>query len=217
MIINTGLTVLHTTKYGENSLIVHTLGEEFGRRSFLVRKVGRQAAASLFLPLNVLDAEIIPSSKSTLYTARNLSARYPLFGIRNNIFKNAMTMFMSEVLYKVIKDGVNEPGLFGWCEKNILMLDAIETDFSNFHLRFLLELAAALGFSPETSALLPFAGEDQMIVTRLGCESFAEAMLVPLTGPHRNRIAEELLRYIQYHTDSFFEVSSLKVLRELFA
>ena len=213
---NTGLIVLHTTKFGENSLVVHTLSREYGRRSFLVRGVGKKASMSLFLPLNILEADIQENNKSDLFTARNIVARHPLLGIRNNIFKNSMTMFLSEVLYRVIKDGAVEEGLFEWCEKNILLLDSIGTDFSNFHIRFLLELSVALGFSPETSDLMPFVGENFTTVSQFMTASFAESMLVPLSGPVRNKICEDVLRYIEYHTESTLTINSLKVLRELF-
>lgn len=215
MTTNTELIVLHTTKFGENSLVVHTLSRDYGRRSFFVRGALKRQM-SLFLPLNVLEADIQESSKSNLYTAKNLSAKYPLNGIRNNLFKNSMTMFMSEVLFRVLKEGGNEPGLYEWCEKNILMLDAITSDFSNFHIRFLLELTVALGFSPEASDLGPFVGEQYPIVERFMKESFAESMLIPLNGSVRNALSENILRYIEYHTESTVNVNSLKVLHELF-
>ena len=172
MITNTELIVLHTTKFGENSLVVHTLSRDYGRRSFFVRGALKRQM-SLFLPLNILEADIQESSKTNLYTARNLSAKYPLNGVRSNIFKNSMTMFMSEVLFRVLKEGGNEQGLYEWCEKNILMLDAMTSDFSNFHIRFLLELTVALGFSPEAKDLGPFVGEHYPIVERFMKESFA--------------------------------------------
>ncbi len=215
MVKNAELIVLHTTKFGEKSLVVHTLSKEYGRRSFLIRNAGRNT--SLFLPLNILEAEIAESSKSTLYTVRSISAHCPLLGIRNNMFKNSMTMFMSEVLYRVVKDGTMEPGLYEWAEKNILLLDAINTDFSNFHIRFLLELAVALGFSPESQDLTPFVGDHYPIVGEFMTMPFAESMLIPLNGLLRNEIAEEILRYIEYHTESSLNVNSLRVLRELFA
>ncbi len=215
MVTNSELIVLHTTKAGENSLVVHTLSKEYGRRSFLVRSPGKNS--SLFLPLNILEAEIVETSKSTLYTARNLSARCPLLGIRNNMFKNSMTMFMSEVLYRVVKDGTMEQGLYEWAEKNILLLDAIRTDFSNFHIRFLLEFSVALGFSPSSHDLMPFVGDHYHIVEKFMTSSFAESMILPLNGNVRNEIAEEILRYIEFHTESTLNVNSLKVLRELFA
>ena len=213
---NTELIVLHTTKFGENSIVVHTLSKVYGRRSFLVRGAGKRLM-SLFLPLNILEADVTESSKSTLFTARNLVARHPLSGIRNNMFKNSMTMFMSEVIFRVVKDGADEQGLYEWCEKNILLLDAMQTDFSNFHIRFLLELAVALGFSPESSDLQPFVGEHYPTVSRLMSGTMAQTMLVPLSGQVRHEIAEGILRYISFHTDSSFNINSLKVLRELFA
>lgn len=217
MTSNTELIVLHTTKFGENSLVVHTLSKDYGRRSFLVKGAGKKSMMSLFLPLNVLEADILETNKSTLFTARNLTAKHPLLGIRNNMFKNSMTMFMSEVLYRVVKDGAYEQGLFEWCEKDILLLDAIQTDFSNFHIRFLLELTVALGFSPESQDLMPFVGEHYPVVEKFMILPFADSMLIPLNGVARNEIAEEILRYIEYHTESSVNVNSLKVLRELFA
>ena len=216
MTVSTELIVLHTTKFGENSIVVHALSKEYGRRGFLVRGAGKRLM-SLLLPLNILEAEVVESTKSTLFTARNLTARHPLLGIRNNVYKNSMTMFMSEVLYRVVKDGSREEGLYEWCEKNILLLDAVQTDFSNFHLRFLLELTVALGFSPESRDLQPFVGDHYPVVDRLMRGSFAETMLLPLNGQLRNEIAEEVLRYIEYHTESSVNVNSLKVLRDLFA
>ena len=216
MTVSTELIVLHTTKVGENSIVVHALSKEYGRRGFLVRGAGKRLM-SLLLPLNVLEAEVTESSKSTLLSARNLTARHPLLGIRNNIFKNSMTMFMSEVLYRVVKDGSREDGLYEWCERSILLLDAVQTDFSNFHLRFLLELTVALGFSPEARDLQPFVGDHYPVVDRLMRGSFAQTMLLPLNGQLRNEIAEEVLRYIEYHTESSVNVNSLKVLRDLFA
>ena len=215
MVTSTEIIVLHTTKFGENSLVVHTLSRDYGRRSFFVRGAGKKQM-SLFLPLNILEADIRESTKTTLFTATNLSARHPLTGIRNNLYKNSMTMFMSEVLFRVLKEGAGEPGLYEWCEKSILLLDVLQTDFSNFHIRFLLELTVTLGFSPEASDLGPFVGDHFPIAESFMKESFAESMLIPLSGKVRNELAEEILKYIEFHTESAVNVNSLKVLHELF-
>ena len=217
MVKVTELIVLHTTKFGENSLVVHTLSKEYGRRGFLVRNAGKKSVMTLFQPMSVLEAEVVESSKSNLYTVRNLTLKYPLHGIRGSVYKNSMTMFLAEVLYRSVKDGANETGLYEWCEKDILLLDALDSDFSNFHIRFLLEFAMALGFSPEAHDLAPFTGTHLPIVERFMREPFAESMLIPLSGSVRNEIAESVLRYIEFHTDSTLNINSLKVLRELFS
>lgn len=215
MTVNTELIVLHTTKFGEDSVVLHTISKEYGRRSFLIRKAGKRM--SLFLPLNILEADIEESSHSKLSTARNIMPRHNLIGIRNSIYKNAISMFISEVLYRVVKDETKEPGLYEWCEKNILLLDALQNDFSNFHIRFLLELSVILGFSPDTSGLEPFAGQEYIeILSRLLESSFEESLLMPMSGAVRNELAEILLRYIEHHIESAVNVRSLKVLREFF-
>lgn len=216
MTVNTDIIILHTTKFGENSLVIHTLSRKYGRRSFLVRGVGKRVPASFFLPMNVLEADIAESAKSTLFTVKNLTPKYALLGIRNNIYKNSITMFISEVLYRVIREDSNEQGLSEWCEKEILLLDNMEGSFSNFHIRFLLELAVILGFSPDRKDIAPFAGDRMETMDRFLKASFEEAMLIPLSGPVRNELAETLLRYIEFHSEATVNVKSLKVLRELF-
>ena len=217
MTANIELIVLHTTKTGDNSIVALTLSKEYGRRSFLIRGAGKKSTMSMLLPLSIIEADVVETTKSTLFTARNLSSRYPLLGIRNNLYKNSMTLFLSEVLYRTVKDGANEDGLYAWCLKNILLLDAMDSDFSNFHIRFLLEFAVALGFSPESRDLAPFVGENFPIVEGFMKESFADAMMIPLNGSVRNEIAEGILRYIEFHSDSAINVASLSVLRELFS
>lgn len=208
------LIVLNHTKFGESSIVLHTLSKEYGRRSFLV-KISRKTAMPLFLPLNILEAEVQENNKSTLWRANNFIALSPLNGIRNNLYKNAISLFISEVLYRTVRDGVNEDGLFEWCSKSILTLDAIETDFSNFHLRFLLELASALGFSPTFDDIKPFIKTEPERIRQFVQSSFTESMLIPFSGNDRNEICENLIKYIEYHTDSAINLRSLKVLSEL--
>ncbi len=206
------LIILHTTKFSDNAVVVHTLSREYGRRGFLVRR----PRMSLFLPLNIVEAEITESGKSRLFLARNFSCDCALNGIRNNISKNCMTLFLSEVLFKAIKEEAREEGLYEWCRSRILLLDAIEKDFANFHLLFLLELARQLGFAPEEYDLLPFSGEYREQLSKLVKLPFSEAMLIPLSGESRNAMAEILIRYLEFHCESAININSLAVLREIF-
>ena len=213
---NTRLIVLSLTKFKDNAIVLHCLSREHGRRSFIVN-VGKGGSMAMFLPLSILEADIIENPKSQLARAKNISALYPLYSLRSNMYKNSIAMFLSEVLYRSIRDGFYEEGLFDWCRGSILTLDSLERDFSNFHLRFLLEYAHALGFAPSLEALLPFAGDSLPQIKSLLQSSFTETLLLPLTGEQRNRIADILLQYIGYHSECSLNVQSLKVLREIFA
>ena len=65
------LVVLATTKVGENAVVVHTLSREYGRRGFMVRP-GKKQGMALFLPLNILEADVVENPKSTLWSLRNI-------------------------------------------------------------------------------------------------------------------------------------------------
>jgi len=212
---NIELIVLSSTKARDNSLVVHTLSREYGRRGFLVH-VGKKVPMALFLPMNILEADVVENPKSQLWTLRGVSARYPLNGIRGNMFKNSITQFISEVLYRSVRDGIVEDGLYEWCVRSTLTLDAVEADFANFSVWFLLEYAAALGFRPTFDDIAPFAGEHLSDLKALMSSGFSEAMLLPLSGSVRNDLCTSLLRYLEYHTESAIPVRSLSVLRELY-
>jgi DNA repair protein RecO (recombination protein O) len=139
-----------------------------------------------------------------------------LSGIRGNLHKNTMTLFLSEVLFRTVREGVFEEGLYEWCIGSILTLNALEADFANFHIRFLLEFAGALGFSPTFDDIAPFAEKHLAQIKPFLTSGFSESMLIPLRGEDRNALCEDLLRYLEYHTESAIHVHSLAVLREVF-
>ena len=215
MIHRIQLIIRNTTKVGERSLVLHTLSDEWGRRSFITT-VGKGSGMALLQPLSIVDAEVVENPRSDLWRVRALSAAHPLTGIRTSPGKNAITLFMAEVLYRTLREGTNEGDLFAWCERSILTLDALGGDYANYHLRFLLEFAAALGFSPSPEDLMPFAGEHLARIRALLQADFGACMLVPLNGETRTEIARILLKYLGYHTESRIEVRSLRVLQELF-
>ena len=193
----------------------YTLSPDWGRRSFIT-SVSHKSPMALFLPLSLIEGEVVENTKSDLWRLKEISSSTPLNGIRSNVHKNTMTLFLSEVLLRTLKDGAFEEGLFEWCRGNILTLDAMESDFSNFHLRFLLEFAGALGFSPSIEDLMPFCGEHLDIVRHFLSCSAAESMLIPMSGAQRNAVASLFLDYISYHNDSPLQIRSLSVLRELY-
>ena len=212
---STELIVLGTTKVGESAVVVHTLSREYGRRGFLVRS-GKKAGMALFLPMNVLEAEVVENPKSELWAIRNIGLKEGLTSVRGNLYKNTMTLFFAEVLFRTLREGMAEDGLYEWCIGSLLALNAMESDFSNFPVRWLMELAGAMGFRPSFDDIAPFAKENLKEMKLLLNADFSESMLIPLNGVIRNALCEELLQYLSYHTEYPVQVKSLSVLRELY-
>ena len=215
MTTNARLIILNYTKIKDSAIVVHTLSREWGRRSFIVH-LGKNASLAMFQPLGIVEADITENTRSELWRATRFTQAWPLVSLRTDLYKNAIVLFMSEVLYRGVREGTAEEDLYGWCERSILTLDALEKDFSNFHLRWLLELAAEMGFAPSAEGLAPFAGERLRDVQALLDASFEEAMLLPLSGERRSELCEVFLRYLSHHTESALDIRSLRVLRELF-
>ena len=209
------LIILQYTKIKDSAIVIHTLSREWGRRSFIVH-LGKGASLALFQPLGIVEAEITENPKSELWRASRVTQAVPLVSLRTDPSKNAIVLFMSEVLYRGVREGTAEEELYDWCERSILTLEALEKDYANFHLRWLLELAATMGFEPSLEDLAPFAGERFPEVKALLGASFEEAMLLPLSGARRSDLCEVFIRYLSHHSESTLDIRSLRVLRELF-
>lgn len=118
------LIILGTTKVGEKSLVLHTLSAEYGRRSFIV-SVSKSSSMALYLPLNILSGEVSDNHLSDLWRVSGLRAEYPLNGIRGSVLKNSVCLFMSEVLYRILRDGEYSEELYDWARRSILTLDRL--------------------------------------------------------------------------------------------
>ena len=190
--------ILQRTKLGERQLVLHTLSAEYGSRSFICA-VPRSGA--LTLPLSIVEATLIPNSKSDLWRVKDLCPLSPLDNLRSSMTKNAIALFMSEVLYRILKDGESEDGLYEWTKGMIEELDEIKGSTADFPLHFLLGLCTALGFKPDSDRLSPYV----------------EGTPSPATGAERTAMAESILRYLSAHTDTRLDIRSLGVLHELCA
>ena len=229
--------ILGTTKVGEKSLVLHTLSAEYGRRSFIV-SVSKSSSMALYLPLNILSGEVSDNHLSDLWRVSGLRAEYPLSGIRGDVRKNTMTMFLSEVLFRCLRDGEYSVDLYDWCRQSILTLDALggndesSLEFNsqglpssaagfgdgvaNFHLLWLLDLCSVLGFRPGVEDLMPFCGEHLEDIRQLLTLERPDALLLGLSGARRSDIAAILLEYLSFHLDTRLNIRSLSVLRELY-
>lgn len=208
------IIILHHTLFSEKSVILHTLSSTFGRRSFIVKNASRTML--YFQPLNILRCDITENPKSSLWSAGAFSESCPIMGIRTSMGKNAISMFMAEVLLRATREGNDEPGLYEWCRQEIHLLDALQSDYSNFHIRFLLDFASAMGFSPELDNLLPFLDDSSTAVQQFLQADFAQSMLIRISGDRRNDICCKLLKFMEFHLDVPLKIKSLAVLGELF-
>src|SRR5258706_10351535 len=146
--------VLRTVKYGETSMIVSIFTELFGIQSYLVNGVRTSTKkgsgkANLFQPSAILDLIVYHNELRNLQRIKEFRWSYLYQHIFSDIKKNAVALFMVELLTKCLKQPEANEDLFQFAEDAFLHLDeSNEMVTANFPLFFALHLAVFFGVSP---------------------------------------------------------------------
>lgn len=143
--------VLHTIKYNDTSNIVEIYTQYTGRASFIV-SVPRSRKATvksvLFQPLSIVEFEADFRSNTRLYKIKEAKSFYPFSSIPYDPFKSAMALFLSEFLYRAVREETENHPLFAYLQHSITWLDTCGSGYANFHLVFLMRLSRFLGLYP---------------------------------------------------------------------
>ena len=150
MIYSTKGIVLRTIKYGETSVIAAIFTEMFGIQSYIVNGVrtqGKASKAHFFQPSSILDMQVYHSELKNLQRIKEVSWSCLYRTILNDVTKNAVALYMVELLQKCLKQPETNADLFHFCEGAFLQLDISDAEVTaNFPLYFCLRLAHFFGF-----------------------------------------------------------------------
>ncbi|MBQ0048686.1 MAG: DNA repair protein RecO C-terminal domain-containing protein [Bacteroidales bacterium] len=215
--------MLHTLRYGDDAMVVDVLTESRGCVTFLVRipKTRKAPAQSLLLrPLAVFQLELDYRANRQMQRVRNLSVDSPYVSIPYEPTKNAVALFLAEVLYYALRrEETPNVTLFAFLEQSLRWFDLAESHFVNFHVVFLIKLTRYLGFWPTEEELTHdglLTPLDAEWVDRLLRFNYQTMRVLQMTREQRNRLLDIICSYYTRHVADFPEVRSLGVLREMF-
>lgn len=218
------MIVLHTTKYGDTSLIVHGYTLEHGRESFLLRGAAsgkcRHHPTALLHPLSLLEITASENPSGNLRYLKEFTPEFKLDTIRSNMSKVSIAVFISEFLYKCLRESTPDPEMYRFITESIIRLESYQGSCSNFHLWFLIRFAEISGFPPISgfeNEYDPFNSEQKQILETIGRISCEEAMSVPMTGSLRGELSMTLVGYIGFHLGININILSAGVLHEIFS
>ncbi|MFC6996075.1 DNA repair protein RecO [Rufibacter roseus] len=233
MLVKTRGIVLNFIKFRESSIIVRIYTEELGLQSYVVNSVRKKGSASriaLFQPFTLLEMVVYPSGKGGLTRISEYKCSYPFSSIPYDIRKSSMLLFLSEVVARSVKEEEENRPLFNFLYDAMLYFDQQESDFENFHLVFLVQLASYLGFgitaAEEVISQVAFEaggvkvmGSSLMQLQQL--EPFLQDLLangeqvrLP-NGKARRELLHLLVKYFQLHVGQLGDIKSLTVLSEV--
>ena len=151
MIISTKAIILKNIKYGDSSLILHAYTAEKGLRNYIVsgvRSTKSKIPAAAFQVGNMLDIIAYEKYENQLNRIKEINIQTVFKDIPFNIKKGAITQLMMEIVGKCIQEVEPNPVLFNFLADCLLYLDSTNDSIRNFHLYFLVQFSAFLGFSP---------------------------------------------------------------------
>lgn len=240
MLLKTRGIVLHHLKYSESSLIVWIYTEKSGLKSFIfkgVRKKGSKTRPAIFQPLTMVEMDVYDNNREGLKMVKEIRIEKQLPALYEDMNKNAISLFMAEVLYKSLKEEESNSVLFNFLTNAIEMLNKTSESVTNFPLIFLLSLSKYLGFFPRKEVggnpvvfdleegvfRTNSAGHPHVIeyeecsaLLKLLPITFSESSGIVIQPEIRIILLEKLILYYKIHLPGMSEIKSHQVLHEVF-
>ncbi len=231
---------LHYIKYGDSSIIAHIYTDIFGRQAYIVNGVRSKRSKirlSLFQPLSVLDMDVYYKPGRDIQRIKDLRNYLPVQTIHNDIVKSSIALFISEIIYKTLREVESNMPLFDFLYNSIHLLDIKNKGIENYHLAFLLVLSKYLGISPqmtETGKPGTISGgqgksfndnlQYSFLLTepeRKGLDELYRYSLrnlekIKIDNNTRSSLLDKLVEYYKMHLEGMGSIKSLAVLKDVF-
>jgi DNA repair protein RecO (recombination protein O) len=231
--------VLHSIKHTDSSTIITVYTQQFGRASYMVHGANKKKSvvrAALLQPLSIVEMDVFHTPGKNIQRIKDIRMEHQFNGIPFNPIKNSLALFISEMLFRTLRQSEPDESLFLFLENSILQLDCCEAGIANFHLVFLLKLTRYLGFEPNTDDehsnyfdlmngvfqrekplhahyLLP---EISRCFNEVLNADYSNMSNLSLQRSTRVKLVESLVEYYRLHIPEFHGLHSLAVLQSLF-
>jgi DNA repair protein RecO (recombination protein O) len=228
---------LQAIKYSDSSLIAKIFTEAAGLQSYLVKGAyGRKSKfrAALFQPMTLVDFTGSNRPNKDLHFLTEIGLEIPFNTIPFNMQKNAVVLFVSELLTKTIREEEANPLLFDFIHRSMEWLDLCQGKFADFPLYFTLELSRYLGFYPKpemrghrpvfdllngqfisavpTHTYYVTAPLGEYLANLCNCQ-LENIGSMELNNTHRRQLLGVLIDYYKLHVPGFRGMQSQEILR----
>ena len=232
--------VLNTIRYSDKHNIVHIYTDGRGLMSFAVPQGRTQAARmrnALLMPLSLIDLETAVRPGRDLAMLREVRRNYALSTLYSDPMKNAIALFISELLTHVIQEPEGNDPLFRYIEQSVQLLEQMPGQVANFHICFLFHLGAHLGIQPNLEGyskdswfdmtdgvFVPSAvrghnllqPQEAQVIYLLSRMTFSNMGFFRFNREERNRMLDVIIGYYRLHNASIGTLRSPDILKQLF-
>ena len=167
MLSTTDAIVLSLQPQSDKAHLLHAYTRTGGRINYRVYGLGRKNTSGKYTPLSLL--QLTTDDRSV----RTAQLTFVPQTIVSDPSKRAIALFISEVLYHVLRHPMVDEPLWDFIADAIRALDRTDAP-QNFHLVFLTGFAAKLGFALEQEPPLPKTRTERQQQLQQLCAYFAE-------------------------------------------
>ena len=238
--IKTSGLVLRSIKYRETSLIVDIYTKERGLRSYIVNGVRKPKArmnASLFQHGNLVEMVAYDGDGGKLLRIKEIGLETPYAHIPFDVEKSSIALFLLEVIRNSIKEQESNPSLFEFLTEWLLFLDTYKGSHALIHIKFLCDYATFIGFKPinDWSVDRPYFNlelghfTDEFtrsiyVTQKEGSKAISTLLEIDKQDLHslyfrkdiRMEIIDDLIKFYKLHIDSFKDLKSFDILKQIF-
>jgi len=232
--------VLNTIRYSDRHNIVHIYTDARGLMSFAVpqgRTQGARMRNALLMPLSLIDLEASVRPGRDLAVMRELRRNFPLTTLYSDPVKNAIAMFISELLTHVIQEPEGNEPLFRYIEQSVQLLEQLPVGVANFHICFLYHLGGHLGIQPNVESYrqgywfdmtdgvfvpgvvrghMHLPPREAQVIHLLSRMTFANMGVFRFSRDERNRMLDVIIGYYRLHNAAIGTLRSPDILKQLF-
>jgi DNA repair protein RecO (recombination protein O) len=233
--------VINVIKYNDKHNIAHIYTDKLGMLAFLVRQGTTHASRmrnAMFMPLSLIGFEARLQPGRELGTLHDVRRTAVLMSIYSDPMKNAVAMFVSELLSHTIQEQEQNMVLYSYIKSCILRLEESRASIANFHICFLYQLGQFIGIQPDIDSYHegywfnmsegvytqhPHAGAKMLppsqaqVLPLLSRMTFDNMHHFKFTSEQRNEMLEIILGYYRLHHSTLGTLRSPEVLKQLFA
>lgn len=242
MLTKEEIVILHTVKHSDKGIVVNGYSSKYGRSSYYYYVSKKNGGTIHLAPLTILETVVFYKHAqgvggSGLPIIKEMEPSVKLHSLRSNIHKSAIAIFICELIYQSIREIEPNINLHKFIVTSTQILEELEEGVENFHLYFIANFCKVMGYMPYNNYSAEykhfnfiqgqyiesyseencFSPINSQLLNRVLTTPISELKNINCNGKGRSDFLEEMIKYIEYHTQTLLHLKSLTVLSEIFS
>jgi DNA repair protein RecO (recombination protein O) len=229
--------VLRIVRHSDKHNILTLYTESRGRMSCLSTAPGARSRLPRLMPLSIISAEINYSEVKEIQRLPSFSYSEIFPRIYSSPIKTSVALFLTEFLTRLLREASPDQQMWRFLTESLRIFDEMDEGVANFHIIFLSQISQYVGIQPDVFGydankvfdmrsgvyvdMLPshrdyIVGEDARLPIFLSRLTYPMSKYLRFTSNQRAELLEKIIQYYAIHFPGMANISSHKILHQIF-